>query len=40
MTLERKPMADKVIIVGIDGLDPRLMKKCMDAGRMPNTKNW
>ncbi len=36
MTLARKAMADKVMVVGIDGLDPRLAKKNMDAGRMPN----
>lgn len=27
----------KVLILGIDGLDPRMMKKCMDKGLMPNT---
>ena len=36
MAVARKAMADKVIVVGIDGLDPRLAKKNMDAGRMPN----
>lgn len=34
----RKKMTDKVIVVGIDGLDPRLTKKCLDQGLMPNTK--
>lgn len=32
----RKAMADKIMVVGIDGMDPRMTKKCMDAGMMPN----
>lgn len=34
--MERK----KVLILGIDGLDPRLTKKYIDEGRMPNTKKF
>lgn len=30
----------KVLILGIDGFDPRFMKKCMDEGLMPNVKNF
>ena len=26
----------KIIVVGIDGMDPRLAKKYLDAGKMPN----
>ncbi len=39
MTTTRKAMAEKVMIIGIDGLDPRLTKKCMDANLMPHTKH-
>lgn len=28
----------KIIVVGIDGMDPRLAKKYLDAGKMPNLK--
>lgn len=34
--MERKALAEKVMLVGMDGLDPRFSKKMMDAGRMPN----
>lgn len=34
----RKAMADKIMVVGIDGMDPRLTKKCMAQGLMPNTQ--
>lgn len=34
----RKPLAEKLIILGVDGMDPRLSKKFVDAGRMPNLK--
>lgn len=37
MTL-RKAMADKIMVVGIDGMDPRMTKKCVEQGLMPNTK--
>lgn len=30
----------KVLILGIDGLDPRYMKKCMEKGLMPNTEKF
>ncbi len=33
-----KALADKILILGVDGMDPRLSKKMMDAGRMPNLK--
>jgi len=29
---------DKLIVVGVDGMDPRLTKKYLDMGLMPNTK--
>jgi len=33
-----KPMSEKMIVVGIDGMDPRLTRKFVDEGKMPNTK--
>lgn len=36
----RKAMTDKIFVMGIDGLDPRLTKKYMDAGKMPNTAEF
>ncbi len=30
--------ARKIIVVGVDGMDPRLAKKYLDAGKMPNMK--
>ena len=38
MTLERKALAEKIIVVGIDGMDPRLTNKYLKEGKMPNTK--
>lgn len=32
--------AKKLIVLGIDGMDPRLTKKFMEEGRMPNTKKF
>jgi predicted AlkP superfamily phosphohydrolase/phosphomutase len=31
-----KALGKKVIVIGIDGMDPRLCKSLMDAGRLPN----
>ena len=31
-------MAEKLIVLGVDGMDPRLSKKFVDAGKMPNLK--
>ena len=31
-------MENKILILGVDGMDPRLSKKLMDDGRMPNLK--
>ena len=30
--------ANKILVLGVDGMDPRLSKKLMDDGRMPNLK--
>ena len=35
----RKAISDKIIVVGIDGMDPCLTKKYMARGVMPNVEN-
>ena len=32
--------AKKVLVLGIDGLDPRLTRRFVNEGRMPNTKKF
>lgn len=34
----RKAAAEKIMVIGIDGMDPRLTRKFVDEGKMPNTK--
>lgn len=34
--MEDNIMKNKVLVLGVDGLDPRLTKKYMDKGVMPN----
>jgi len=36
--LRSKALADKMILLGIDGMDPNLTRKFVDEGKMPNTK--
>ena len=36
--LRNKALADKMILLGIDGMDPRFTKKLVDEGKMPNVK--
>ena len=31
-----KAIADKIMVLGVDGLDPRYSKKCLAEGKMPN----
>jgi len=38
--LQRKAAADKLLLLGVDGLDPRLTKKYVDMGLMPNMKQY
>ena len=38
--MERKALTNKLLVLGIDGLDPRLTRKYVDAGLMPNTKQF
>lgn len=34
--MQRQKLANKVMVLGIDGMDPRISKRLMDEGRMPN----
>ena len=36
--LRSKGLSEKVIVLGLDGLDPRFSKAMVDAGKMPNLK--
>ena len=33
-------LADKILVLGVDGLDPRLAKKMMDEGKLPHIKEY
>ena len=34
--MQREIISDKIMVVGVDGLDPRLSRHYIDAGKMPN----
>jgi len=34
--MERKAHAEKILVLGVDGLDPRFSRKMVDEGKMPN----
>ena len=36
--MKREALAEKVMVLGIDGMDPRKTRKFVDEGLMPNTK--
>ena len=36
----RKALADKILLLGIDGFEPRFTKKMLDMGLMPNTQKF
>ena len=36
--MQRKALADKILLLGIDGMDPRLTSKYVAEGKMPNTQ--
>ncbi|MEE0510311.1 MAG: alkaline phosphatase family protein [Peptococcaceae bacterium] len=40
MSLLKKNLADKILVLGIDGMDPSLTKMYLDQGLMPNTKKF
>lgn len=37
---DRKAVSDKILLLGVDGLDPRLTRKYVDMGLMPNVKQY
>ncbi len=38
--IERKKRANKILLLGVDGMDPRLTRKYVDAGLLPNIKKY
>ena len=38
--LQRKAASEKILLLGLDGLDPKLTRKYVDKGLMPNTKKF
>lgn len=40
MTLSRKSLTEKIIVLGVDGFEPGLAKKFLDQGKMPNLKQF
>ncbi|MDO4280487.1 MAG: alkaline phosphatase family protein [Peptococcaceae bacterium] len=36
----RKPLNQKILLLGLDGMDPRLTRKYVDEGKMPNTAEF
>jgi predicted AlkP superfamily phosphohydrolase/phosphomutase len=36
--MKRQPINNKILILGMDAMDPRATKRYMDEGKMPNTK--
>ena len=36
--LRSKALSEKVLVLGIDGMDPRFTRRMVDEGKMPNTK--
>ena len=38
--MERQAMAEKILVLGVDGLDPRLTSKYVSQGMMPNVEKF
>lgn len=38
--MKRQAYTNKVLVLGVDGMDPRISKRLMDEGRMPNLKKF
>ena len=38
--MKRQAYTNKLLVLGIDGMDPRISKRLMDEGRMPNLKKY
>lgn len=36
--MNKDVLADKILVLGVDGMDPRYSKWLMDQGKMPNLK--
>lgn len=36
--MERKSLAEKVIVLGVDGMDPKICKRFLDEDKLPNIK--
>ena len=36
--MQRKALAEKIMVLGVDGMDPRLAMHCLEKGLMPNLK--
>lgn len=39
LKISDKNISEKIIVLGIDGMDPKLTRKFVDEGKMPNTQN-
>ena len=40
MMTKREALANKILLLGVDGMDPRLTRKYVDEGYMPNVKQY
>ena len=38
--MKRQALTEKILVLGIDGFEPKLAKKYMDEGKMPNLKKF
>ncbi len=38
--VQRKALTDKILLLGVDGMDPRLTRKYVDEGKMPHVKAY
>ena len=38
--MKREALAKKILVLGIDGMDPRLTRRFVDEGAMPNTAQF
>ena len=38
--MAREARTEKILVLGVDGLEPRLCKKLMDEGKLPNIKKY
>lgn len=36
--MKREALAEKIMVLGVDGMDPRLTSKFVKEGKMPNVK--